>query len=244
MQLGYSHTIRRPNYNDIGGVAVIDDNAETISIPNPGLQPEISDNVAGRLAYYFEPVGTISFSAFANNIKDAVNTKSVDAINTDFGGDYPTYQVLTKSNNGVTAKVKGWTFDYRQNLSFLPAAFRRTTLFFNASRSVVDSVKKWGVPPWMASGGISTYIGKFNIGLKAKWTDDTPWNFTEGRFRKHRIMEDLDLGYRLSRNFSLFVNGRNITNEPDYVYDFYNARYIQKVEHYGTNWTFGVSGNF
>ncbi len=96
----------------------------------------------------------------------------------------------------------------------------------------------------MASAGVSFRFHRFNFGLNAKWTDNTPWNFTEGRFRKHRIMEDLNVGYQLTRHFSLFAQGRNITNEPDYVYDFYSPQYIQKVEHYGSIWTFGVSGNF
>lgn len=243
-QVGYSHTIRRPNYNDIGGIIVIDENALSINIPNAGLKPEISDNIAARLSYYFEPVGNLSLSAFQNRIKDAVSTSAVDAEETDFGLEYPGYTVYSHSNNGAAAVVKGLTLDYRQNLGFLPGELSRIRVFANASRNVVDPAKKWGVPPWMASGGVTVPYRRLNVGLKAKWTDNTPWNFTEGRFRKHRVMFDLDLGYRFSKRFNLFVQGRNITNEPDYIYNYNNPAYIYRLEHYGTIWTFGVSGRF
>ena len=244
LQAGYSHAVRRPNYNDIGGVITIDENALTINIPNQNLKPELSDNVTARLAYYFEPVGNLSITAFQNKLKDAVATTSFRSENTEFGSEFPGYTVFTKTTAGGTKGVKGLTLDYRQNLRLLRNVFQSTTIFANYTRSVVDNVTKYGVPPEMASAGVSVRYRRLNVGVNAKWTNDTPWNFTEGRFRKERIMTDLNLGYTLTRQLSLFASGRNITNEADYVYDGRNVNYIQKVEHYGSIWTFGVSGRF
>jgi outer membrane receptor protein involved in Fe transport len=57
-------------------------------------------------------------------------------------------------------------------------------------------------------------------------------------------MEDVNAGYQLTKTLGIFVSGRNVTNEPDYVYENRNPQLIQKVEHYGAIWTFGVSGRF
>jgi iron complex outermembrane receptor protein len=243
-QIGYARAIRRPNYNDIGGVITVDENALTINVPNQNLRPEISDNIVARLAYYFEPVGQLSLTASQNQLKDSVATTSYKSEDTIFGADYPGYTVFTRSTAVGMKGTKSLTLDFRRNLAILPGILQNVTVFANGTRAVVDNVTKYGVPPWMFAGGVSVRYKKFNLGVNAKWTDDTPWNFTEGRFRKHRIMEDLNLGYALTKKFNLFASGRNITNESDYVYDGRNVNYIQKIEHYGTIWTFGVSGKF
>ncbi len=246
-QGGYTHAIRRPNYNDIGGVVTIDENALTINVPNQDLKPEISDNIAARLAYYFtDSVGNIAISAAQNKLKDTVATTAYKSEDTIYGVEFPNYTVFTKSTLGGSKTVKNLTIDYRQTIQipYIRNYLNAVTVFGNFTRNVVDNVAKYGVPPLMASGGISTGYKRFGVGLKAKWTDDTPWNFVEGRFRKERIMTDLDLSYNISKQFNLFVSGRNITNEADYVYDGGNRNYIQKVEHYGTVWTFGVNGRY
>lgn len=52
---------------------------------------------------------------------------------------------------------------------------------------------------------------------------------------------------QLTRNTSLFVQGRNIFNVPREVYDensFGLAPMLQGYFNYGTSWVFGVKGNF
>ncbi len=243
-QIGYSHAIRRPNYNDIGGTITIDDTNLIINVPAQSLKPEISDNVTGRLVYYFEPVGSFSVTGTQNNLKDTTYTIDTPAANTGYADQFPGFDIRTKGNAPGIKRSKNLTFDYRQDLSFLPGIFKRTTVFANYSRFVVDDVLKYGVPPKMASAGVSMRYQGASVSLNAKWTDNTPWNFTEGRYRKHRIMADLSAGYEFSPRLGIFVSGRNVTNEPDYVYENRNVNLIQKVEHYGSIWTFGVRGQF
>jgi len=243
-QLGYSHAIRRPNYNDIGGTVSADDTNLILNVPAQDLKPETSDNVTGRLVYYFEPAGTFSITGTQNSLKDANITIETPSANTDYADEFPGYTVRTKGNASGIRRSKSLTFDYRQTVNILPQGFKRPTIFANYTRSVVDNALKYGTPPMMASGGISSGYKNFTMGVNAKWTDDTPWNFTTGRYRKHRIMTDLNFGYRLRKDLSLFASGRNITNEADYVYENFDPNLIQKIEHYGSIWTFGVSGKF
>lgn len=243
-QVGYSHTIRRPNYNDIGGSVSADDTNLILNVPAQELAPEISDNITARVVYYFEPAGTFSVTGTENSLKHANITIETPASQTEYADEFPGYSVRTKGNATGIRRTKTLTFDFRRTFNLLPRVFNRSTVFANYTRAVVDEGLKYGTPPMMASGGISSGIRKFTFGVNAKWTDDTPWNFVNGRFRKHRIMTDVNFGYRLTKNLSLFASGRNITNEADYVYENYDYNLIQKVEHYGSIWTFGVSGRF
>jgi iron complex outermembrane recepter protein len=243
-QVGFNQAIRRPNYNDIGGIVVIDENALTINIPNQNLKPELSNNFAARLAYYFEPVGNLSISAFQNQIKDSVTTAALRSEDTAFGAEYPGYTVFTRATAPGIKETKGFSVDYRQTVPVMRGIFDNTTVFANFTRTVADDVIKWGVAPFQIKGGIAVRYKRLNVGLNANWSDTMPYNFTEGRFRKHRVTEDINFGYRLTKSLSLFASGRNITNEPDYIFDGGNVNYIQKFEHYGAIWTFGVSGKF
>ena len=243
-QVGYTHAIRRPNYNSIGGTVSADDTNLILNVPAQSLAPETSDNITARVVYYFEPAGTFSVTATENSLKNATITTDTPAALTDYATLYPGYDVRTYGNAPGIRRSKNLTLDYRRTINILPQVFKRATVFANYTRSVVDDTLKYGVAPLMASGGISSGFRDFTFGVNTKWTDNTPWNFTQGRMRKHRIMTDLNFGYRLTKNFSLFASGRNITNEADYVYENYNPNLIQKVEHYGSIWTAGLSGKF
>src|SRR3954451_15939972 len=69
-QTAYSHTISRPNLTYISGLLAIDETNQIVRLPNPSLKPEISDNLSARLAYYFEPVGSLAIGVFQNSIKN------------------------------------------------------------------------------------------------------------------------------------------------------------------------------
>jgi outer membrane receptor protein involved in Fe transport len=242
-QFGYSHTIRRPNYNQIGGTVAIDDTNLILNVPVQSLEPEISDNYTARLAYYFEPAGSFTITGTENRLKHANITTDTPAANTGYADEFPGYDVRSYGNAIGVRVVKSLTIGYNQTLT-LPGIFKRTTVFANYTRLVQDDALKYGNAPRSASGGVSWKFREINLGVNAKWTDDTPWNFAEGRYRRHRIMEDVNAGYQLTKNFNLFLSGRNITNQPDYVYENRNPSLIQKIEHYGSIWTFGVSGKF
>lgn len=242
--VGYSRSIRRPNYNNIGGTPNIDDTNLIINVPAQNLSPETANNITARLAYYFEPAGTLSVTATQISLQHANITVDRPSTGTVYETDYPTYDVRTSGNAINTQYTESMTIDYRQTVNVLPQILNRPYVFANYTRNWIDATQVYGTPPNMFSTGFSSGWKRFNFGVNAKWTDDTPWNFTVGRMRKHRIMTDLNFGYNLTPNFKLFASGRNITNEPDYVYEAKNTNYIQKVERYGSIWTAGISGKF
>jgi iron complex outermembrane recepter protein len=244
LQVGWSRTISRPAFNDIAGIWVFNDTAQTVRVPNPNLGPETSDKYNIRLAYYFEPVGTLAISVHENKIKNLAQQQDFSAADFGYGDDplYSTYDFISKANTGGTKEFKGMDIEYRQQLPFLPAALGRTSVFANYSRNYSD-VRRAGMVPHTISGGIDYKLRRFNMRINAKWTDVTPYSGTVGRFRRQRTMVDLNGSYSLGRGLSLFMQARNVFDVPDYIYDIDQAR-INKVEYYGALWTFGIKGNF
>ena len=64
------------------------------------MRPEISDNYVGRIAYYFEPVGSFSLLLQQNEIKDIAVQRSFTS--DEFGNDDPAFADYTfiSTDNG------------------------------------------------------------------------------------------------------------------------------------------------
>lgn len=248
-QLGYSHTISRPAFNDLAGIVSFNEDRFEITAPNPSLKPESGDNYSGRLVYYIKPVGSLELTAYENRVSDAAIT---DRLNAEEYGEpyandpvYSTWDVITKRNRGGTTLYRGWSFAYSQSLDFLPGFWRGLGVNLNYTRTT-SSVRRSGLTPHMIGGGFNYKHQRFNASINAKWTDDTPnsSSVAEGRYRLHRVMIDANAGLRLTRRLSLFVQARNIFNAPDYLYQDYDVNRSRIFEHYGAVITFGVKGSY
>ncbi len=248
-QLGYSHTISRPAFNDLAGIVSFNEDRFEITAPNPNLRPESGDNYSGRLVYYIKPVGSLELTAYENRVSDAAVTDELTAA--EYGAPYAndpvysTWDVITKRNRGGTTLYRGWSFAYSQSLDFLPGFWRGFGVNLNYTRTT-SSVRRNGLTPHMIGGGINFKNQRFNVSLNSKWTDDTPnsSSVTDGRYRLHRIMVDANAGYRFTRHLSLFVQARNIFNAPDYLYQDFDVNRSRIFEHYGAVITFGIKGSY
>lgn len=254
-QFGWGRSISRPSFNDLGGIFSFNELNQTASIPNPTLAPQTSDSYNGKVAYYFEPVGTFAISAWEIVAKNAITSITVPYDQVSNIIDDPTladYEFSTKINSPGITRSKGMSLEYSQQLSFLPKPFN--TLGVNASytRSYVQNnikqIWKPGVSPHAITAGIHYSYRRFMGILNGKWTDVTPYSSTVGRYRKQRIMMDMTALYNFTKTLSLAVSGRNITDEPDFVYDDpgkTGSHYrLNKIEYYGTAWSASIRARF
>jgi len=266
-QAGYSKTISRPNYNDLSGVWNIDDVSQIVNMPNPQLKPAYSDNYSSKLSYYFGTSGSLSVGAFENDTKNAVITRSFGSTDMGYGDDpdWAQYSFNTRGNGAGIQRNRSYMADYRQTMSFLPKVLKSLTVFANYTRNTIHAAAvdpvtgnalseaayraAWagsatGVSPHTIGGGVSWTYRRFSASVNEKWTADTPFMWSVGRFRRHRVMTDLNTAFLLGKNMSLFMQVRNITNEPDYIYQDNDPNKIYRIEHYGAIYTFGIKGRF
>ena len=244
VQFGFSSTIRRPTFRDISGVLDVNDEALTVRTPNPSLQPETSRNFAGRVAYYFEPVGILAANVYQNNVKGLFITNTLTAREFGYRGDLDlsNYDFITTTSSANDVTVRGMELEYSQSLSFLPGPFRGLNVRASYTRSYA-SIRKANMVPHSINAGLSYAYRKLNLYTNLNWRDNYPTTITGNpRFYRHRANLDIGGGYRINQRMNFFVSARNIFNEPYLIMEQVgaNAPVVQFYEVNGTNWTFGV----
>jgi outer membrane receptor protein involved in Fe transport len=139
-QVGYSYAISRPPVDALAGVWSINDQALLITAPNPNLKPEKSDNYVARLAYYFEPVGSLTFLVQQTEISDQRITVRGEAADFGFADDpeYATYDFQSVTNNSSLYRYRSLELAYNQNLSFLPGLLRTANVNLSYTRNYAN----------------------------------------------------------------------------------------------------------
>ena len=247
LQLGYSSTIRRPAFNDVAGFFDVNDQTRVVATPNANLQPETSDNLAARVAYYFEPVGIVAVNTYQNNVKNLMVTDSLTAAQFGYTGpdDLTGYTFNTTTNSPGTTKIRGLELEYFQSLSFLPGALKGLGLRASYTRNYAETVVP-GLTPHKVSLGVNYAFRRFNATLNGLWDDDVPGNVARTSYRRHRATVDASAGVRLTHRTSLFLSARNLTNSRVITMDRFapSPAVWRAYELYGTTWTMGVKGAF
>ncbi len=242
---GYSGTISRPAFGNLGGVLTFDETALTANVPNPNLLPERSKNYTGRLAYYFEPVGSFAVTTFQNDINNSASTDEFSAADFGFGNDptYSNYRFISTGNNPGVTRIRGYTLEYSQALSFLPGALKGLNVSSSYTRTYA-SKRKNGMVPHMVSGTLSYRHRRLALGVSGKYTDATPVaGTTVITYRKLRTMIDLNGSFQVTPRTSLFFQARNIFNIPLNLYQSDPTIITQNVT-FGTFMTAGIKGTF
>lgn len=246
-QFGYSSTIRRPTYANLAGVWLINDVNQTVTAPNTGLRPETSDNFAGRLAYYFEPVGQLAVTLTQKNVTDLHVSDRLTGIEYGLPADdeLAAYEFITTNNSADRIKIRGLEFEYNQSLAFLGDKFKRLYLR-GAYTRIYAELPRANLAPHIASGGLNYTLGRYNVYANWNWTDTTPTNVAGTTLRRHRANVDVGGSIRLSGRYSLALSGRNVTDTPYINLQRFTTNPLVRTrnETVGTSWTLALRGQY
>jgi TonB-dependent receptor len=252
-QVSFSESILRPDYGNLGGVTTVNDNTQTVTVPNPLLKPEHSTKYYAGLQYFLEPSGLIGISYYNLQLQDmqqpgfTVAPETVGYTPTD----YPGYSFVSTQNRDGTAETEGLTFEYSQQLTFLPRVLRGLSVYGSLTRVMADGVRI-GVPNKVANWGMRYRYGPFNIQVNGTWqaaarlgslNDTATTNNTGLRWLKSREIWGVSADYKLTKRFELMLSGRNIFNEPTIQYSNVPGR-IYLYDVYGSMWSAGIKGSF
>ncbi|MEY4940522.1 MAG: hypothetical protein RIQ93_2257 [Verrucomicrobiota bacterium] len=239
----FSQSMLRADLSTKSAVATINETNMTGTLPNPDLKPEYGNNYSVRLEYYFEPVGVISAGLFRMDIRDYQFAASgIPAEEIGLGSEYAGYLFSTQDNAG-SFRVEGYEIEYSQQLTFLPGILRGFGVFANYARTVYSNPElAYGRAPETMSGGVSFRYKRLNTALRWSATPDTL--LTATTFRTTRHMLGSSVSYQLTPHTSFFLTGRNMMNAPieNYRRDFKGL--LAGRNKYGSNWTFGIKGNY
>ncbi|PAW67357.1 MAG: hypothetical protein B9S34_05545 [Opitutia bacterium Tous-C1TDCM] len=215
LQVGFSSTVKRPQFGDVAGVWVINDDTLTVTAPNVNLKPETSRNYSVRLARYFEPIGTMAINFFQNDIKGLhrANTRISGA---DFNPDDPTYEgytFVTTAQSANNVRLRGMELEYSQSLSFLPGWFKGLGVRASYSRNYAQVIVA-NMSPHLVAAGLSYGHGRLNLYANTNWAASRPINAGGTQYQRHRLNLDVGGSYRLAPRLSVFFSVRNVLNEP------------------------------
>lgn len=132
-----------------------------------------------------------------------------------------------------TRTIYGVTFDYDQQLTFLPGFLKGLAIFGSFTWSDMQNVEAdeeiIGIINHSANGGIKYRYKRFSIQLRASWQDDQlkrvtrpqpgrDWILDDHIYQKSRIIWDLSGDFDLGSNLALVFSIRNVFNAPQILY--------------------------
>jgi iron complex outermembrane recepter protein len=233
--------------NLIPGVSNVNESTFTLTTTNPALRPEKSKNVNLSLEYYFEPVGLMTVSWFGSRIKNLQRTRTgIQVTDTWLVSAYPGY-TLSITENVANSEMRGFELDYVQQFSFLPGHLKGFGVFGNYTRLHFDTWDNYlNSPKHTWNAGLSytkgDFYGQFRVNYTGRRQTSTAVNGWRN-FDGERYMCDVSVNYQLNRYATLFVNGRNIFDEPIWGYQGREEAWARYAR-FGGFWELGVKGSF
>jgi TonB-dependent receptor len=247
LHFGYSSTIRRPSYVNLAGVWTINDTALTVTTPNPRLKPELSDNYAARIAYYFEPIGQLAATFTERSVKNLFITDRLSAQEFGYTGDdeLQGYEFITTENGTDRIKIRSMELEYNQTLGFLGTLFKRLSVRGSYTRLYAE-VPRANLTPHLASGGLNYTLNKLNLYGNWNWSDDVNTNLAGTTYRRHRTNLDAGGSWRLNQTYSLSISVRNLLDTPYINMQKFitGPTAITRNETVGQSWTFAIKGAY
>ncbi len=256
----WSNTIGRPSLGTLLPTESVNAAQQTVSIANQALKPQYSENIDLAVSYYFEPVGMLSAGYFKKDIKDFIITGNLGIIGSGaangFNGDYAGYTLMSSANGG-SAKIEGWEFEYRQQLSFLPRPFSGLGFFGNLTLLTTKGDYGTGVVqstnevesfiPRTGNVGLTYNYRRFSARAQVNYTGNYLITYSADRSRliygAPRTTTNAGVSYELSSAVTLFCDLQNLFNPPTYNYRLYRER-PQRVYSYYSTVSFGLKGRF
>jgi TonB-dependent receptor len=139
LKAGYTHTLQRPNYNNIMPGWVITNQGQIDNLSNFRLKPEMSRNWDLQLSFHSDKIGLFSIGAFHKKITDMIFWTGMTVITDTTFFDLPTIMNRQRAayavNNPYDAKNYGFEIEYQSNFWFLPGLLSGLVLNVNYTRN-------------------------------------------------------------------------------------------------------------
>ncbi len=136
---GYTHTLQRPNYNNIMPGWVISNQGQIDNLSNFRLKPELSRNWDIQMSAHSNKIGLFSFGAFYKKITDMIFWTGQKAITDIAFFELPTIMNRQRAayaiNNEFPAYNYGYEVEWQSNFWYLPGLLRGLVLNMNYTRN-------------------------------------------------------------------------------------------------------------
>jgi len=260
VRASYNESISRPDMgNIVPGVTAVNDTTGRVTLANPDLKPETSKSINVSFEHYWKPASMVSATLFYSDLKNIQRTENDMPLPEELQASYPGY-LTTQTQNVAKARRTGIELSYNQQFTFLPGALSGLGAFANYTHVRFDDWNAFlGSPSEMRNVGLTFKYKKFDARFNVNYTNKKllagstvdaanggvlkkPTNGIY-QWERARVMCDLELSYQLNKTLGLFLTGRNLLNEPYYIYQN-QVQYATRIAYFGTLYTMGVKGAF
>jgi TonB-dependent receptor len=220
----WSNSIARPGFSETAFSRSINNDDAEVTQGNPFLEELTSENWDASVEYYLPSLGLISVAVFHKDVENFSYETQIA------GGDTSTGYDLNTFASDSSGTIKGLELAYQQRLGFLPSPLNGFGVLANIT--FLDAEATYGFRPGEKLDfiGQSDYVG--NLGLTyetKKFFARLAMNFRGERLREDEPLRgaadediyidtfsqlDLSLRYEFTKQFEVFLDVLNITDEP------------------------------
>lgn len=251
----YYAAVVRPGFGEMAPYALLNDDRDELEMGNPNLDPWEADNFDLSIEFYPTKLSVVSAGVFYKDIANPIYGATYDIAdvpaNVDLSflapGDLATIEEVSTFINVDSAEVLGIEFNYVQQFDFLGAPFDGFLASANLTLSESEATLPDGreVPllkqndtVWNLAIGYDK--GPWDLRLSAAYRGDyldelfgVDEDFGFGvidRYTDDHLTISASAKYEVNNNLQLYIEGKNLTDEPEYYYHGNESRLSQYDE--------------
>ena len=193
---------------------------------NPELDPIESMNFDVSVEWYLQPAGLVSIALFHKDIDNPIYTEVTEIEDEEFEGRFFSELSIERPRNAVDGKITGLELNLQQQLTTLPAPFDGLGAAFNytwtdSEATVFGRTKK--VPFFLQPDhvvNLALFYEKFGFearvayAYRSDYLDEIAGDAEQDIYVDSRSQLDLKLAYAVTKQWRVFAEFRNLTDEP------------------------------
>lgn len=247
VRAAWTNSLARPNYFDL--VPYVDNRVEDeeLFLGNPELQPTTSMNFDLMVENYYESVGLISAGYFHKQVDGFIYTSYTE--NSD---GFEVYQ----PKNGGTGTIHGVEASVQRQLDFLPGALKGLGIYVNYTYTsssaegvanedgeLRDDLGLPGTAKHLFNTSLTfenkNLIVRASMNYSGDYVDEVGGEAFSDRYYDKQMFLDVNASYAFTKNWRVFVEANNLTNQPLRYYQGSRDRTMQ-LEYYHMRFNAGL----
>ncbi|MGB3627688.1 MAG: TonB-dependent receptor [Henriciella sp.] len=260
----YYAAVVRPAFGEMAPFIFINDDRDEAEIGNPDLDPLEANNFDLGIEFYPTKLSVISAGVFYKDISNAIFPATFDTadvpgsvdlsgipaefLNGDDTDGGEIEEVSTFINVG-SSEIMGIEFNYVQSLGDLTPALDGFLLSGNLTITDSEATLPDGrdVPFLKQSDTIWNVAigydkGPWDLRVSANFRDDYLDELVDpnlDRTTDNRTLVEASAKYSVNDHIQVYLEGKNLTDEPEYYY-FGSERRLSQYDEFGTTVVFGA----
>ena len=259
----YYGAVVRPAFGDMAPIALFNDDRDELEMGNPNLKPYEADNYDLSIEYYPTKLAVLSAGVFYKSIDNAIfpATYDIDQLPAEVDLSFlPASYVANLEEvstyiNVDRSYVRGVEFNYVQGLGFINESLDGFLLSGNltlveSQARIPDEEDPRGTRevPLLKQNDVVWNValaydkGPWDLRVSANYRGDyLDELFGENidRYTDGHLSVEASAKYELNDHVQVYVEGKNLTDEPEYYYHG-SERRLSQYDEFGWTGVFGV----